>query len=198
MWALSISGWYMRKLSCVFEFRIEPVHPDKCGGLAGLGNFCFGLASPLFVNSVFFTAYSVTILIISTDPSSLATVSLLAFSGLLFGLPLAVFTFCLPLWSIHTKMLRKRETAEETYAIRLAALQEQIQLLLDNNQLEEAKALKEKKELLETVYIPSPTWPFNVRSKLFSAVTGAGGSFLLGFLTALPPLILQAFFHVKP
>ena len=27
-WALSVSGWHIRKLSRAFEFRIEPVHPD--------------------------------------------------------------------------------------------------------------------------------------------------------------------------
>ena len=69
-------------------------------------------------------------------------------------------------------MLRERETAEEAYAVHIAALREQIQDLLDDNQLEEAKAVKEKKELLEAVYIPYPTWPFNVKAKLFSTSSG--------------------------
>ena len=105
-------------------------------------------------------------------------------------------TFFLPLWEIHTKMLKEREREEEIYAVRIATLQKQIQVLLDDNQLEEAKAVKEKKELMEALYIPSPTWPFNVRAKLFSTVLGAGGSFLLGFLTAMPPVILQAIFKL--
>ncbi len=91
-------------------------------------------------------------------------------------------------------MLKQRETAEETYAIHVAALQEQVRVLLDDNQLEEAKIAKEKKEVLEAIYVPCPTWPFHVRAKIFSTVLGAGGSFLLGFLTALPPIILQLIF----
>ena len=93
-------------------------------------------------------------------------------------------------------MFKERERAEEIYAVRIATLQKQIQVLLDDNQLEEAKAVKEKKELMEALYIPSPTWPFNVRAKLFSTVLGAGGSFLLGFLTASPPVILHAIFKL--
>ena len=58
-------------------------------------------------------------------------------------------------------------------------------MLLADNRLEEAKAVKEKKELLEAEYILYPTWPFNVRAKLFSTVLGASGSLVLGILSAL-------------
>jgi hypothetical protein len=95
-------------------------------------------------------------------------------------------------------MLAVRAREEETYAAHLSALREEIQTLLNANRLEEAKAVKEKRELVEAEYIPSPTWPFNIRAKFFSTVLGAGGSFLLGFLTALPSVILQTFFHIKP
>jgi hypothetical protein len=44
-WTMYISGWYVRKLVRAFELRIQPRHPDKCGGLKVLGNFCFGLGT---------------------------------------------------------------------------------------------------------------------------------------------------------
>jgi len=66
--------------------------------------------------------------------------------------PEIIFTFLLPLWSIHTKMLKERETAEETYAVHIAALQEQIQVLLDDNQLEEAKAVENPEDTKDRVF----------------------------------------------
>lgn len=203
IWALSISGWYIRKLPRAFEFRIEPVHPDKCGGLKMLGNFCFSTVSPLFIGSVFCASHIFVAFVLPSNFTLIGPLGLSILPTVVFFVLIilmlsgsSIFAFFLPLWEIHTKMLKERERAEEIYAVRIATLQKQIQVLLDDNQLEEAKAVKEKKELMEALYIPSPTWPFNVRAKLFSTVLGAGGSFLLGFLTAMPPVILQAIFKL--
>ena len=80
------------------------------------------------------------------------------------------------------------------------AQREEIQSLLDSNQVEEAKAVQEKKALVETLYTPYPTWPFRFRSKIFSTVLGVSGSLLLGLMTAalqqyLLPALLQSLFH---
>src|SRR5260221_1743263 len=56
-WAVSISGWYVRKLMRAFELRIQPFHTDKCGGLKLLGNFCFGLGTPLLIGSGLIIGY---------------------------------------------------------------------------------------------------------------------------------------------
>jgi hypothetical protein len=50
-WAMYLSGWYVRNLARVFQLSIRPFHPDQCGGLKLLGNFCFGLGSPLLIAS---------------------------------------------------------------------------------------------------------------------------------------------------
>jgi hypothetical protein len=183
----------------VFNLRIEPVHPDKCGGLQLLGNFCFGAASPLFLTIAYFIGYLGCFLVISRDPRDIAfllTASLALCFILLYSLPIAIIVFFLPLWNIHTKMLKARVEEEEAYTAKIAALREQIQAWLDDNQLEEAKTVKEKKELTEVLYIPYPTWPFTIKAKGLSAFLGASGSFLLGFLTALPPIILHAIFKL--
>ena len=202
IWSLSISGWHISELSRAFEFRIEPVHPDHCGGLKALGNFCFGLASPLFIGLVFYIGV-LFVMVMLSDVKDLATflpiiIGFVVVIVILYVFPAAILAFFLPLWNIHMKMLEVREREEETYAANIAALREQIQTLLDNNQLEEAKAVKEKKELLEAEYIPYPTWPFNVRAQFFSTVTGAGGSFLLALLTVLPTYILTIIFGPHP
>jgi hypothetical protein len=56
-WTLFISGRYITKLIQMFALKIEPLHPDKCGGLKVLGNLCFSLASPIFIGSAFFIGY---------------------------------------------------------------------------------------------------------------------------------------------
>ncbi len=103
---------------------------------------------------------------------------------LLYLLPVIVLAFLLPLWHIHTKMVSEGARNEDIYAARIQALREEIQSLLDTNQVEEAKAVQEKKALVETLYTPYPTWPFPVRSKIFSTVLGVSGSLLIGLMAA--------------
>jgi hypothetical protein len=94
-------------------------------------------------------------------------------------------------------MVSAGETAENIYSARIAALRAEIQTLLDANQVEEAKAVQEKKDLVETLYIPYPTWPFHVRSKIFSSVLGVSGSVLIGVITAaFQQYILTLLFHI--
>jgi len=196
-WSQSISGQYLRKMSQMFTFRIEPVHPDNCGGLSELGNLCFASASPICIGFAFYIGW-----ILVAAPFyylDQATIEVTLFILLLIALPCAIFAFFRPLWSIHTNMLGKRKKDEEHYVANIAPLREKIQVLLDANQLEEAKTMKEKKELMEALYIPYPTWPFTVKSKLFQTIIGASGSLLVGMLTALAQPLVQAILnHPKP
>jgi len=54
-----ISGRYVRKLLRAFQLSIQPFHPDQCGGLKLLGNFCFGLGSPLLIASGLYIGYMI-------------------------------------------------------------------------------------------------------------------------------------------
>ena len=64
--------------------------------------------------------------------------------------------------------------------------------------VEEAKAVQEKKVLEETLYIPYPTWPFRVCSKIFSTVLGVSGSILIGLIiAALQQYIFSLLFHTS-
>ncbi len=115
---------------------------------------------------------------------------------LLYYLPVIVLAFILPLWDIHTKMVNEGEIDENTYIARIEALREEIESLLDTNQVEAAKAVQEKKALVETLYTPYPTWPFRFRSKIFSTVLGVSGSLLIGVMTAaLQQYVLTFLFH---
>ena len=111
---------------------------------------------------------------------------------LIYVLPVTIFGFLLPLWTIHKKMVQQGETNEEGYAASIEALRKQTQELLDTNQLEAAKTTKDKMDLMQALHAAYPTWPFYVRSKFFPVLAGAGTSLLLGVLTALHPLLFQA------
>ena len=204
-WALYISGWYIRKLARAFEFRIQPFHPDQCGGLKLLGHFCFGLVSPLLIFSGFTIGFILFKLVTAQGLDVVVLAAHVGFSLLLllvYAFPVIVLAFVLPLRDIHTKMVSEGQTAENIYIARVEALRAEIQTLLDANQVEEAKAVQEKKALVETLYLPYPTWPFHFRSKIFSSVLGVSGSILLGVITAalqqyFLPAILSLLFH-KP
>jgi hypothetical protein len=202
IWVMYISGWYVRKLVRVFELRIQPFHTDQCGGLKVLGNFCFGLVSPIVIGSGLLIGYILLFLLASgIEGVVLAlTVGFVLFFLLLAALPAAIFAFILPLRDIHRKMVSESETDEDTYIARIEALREEIESLLDTNQVEEAKVLQEKKAVLETLHTPYPTWPFRFRSKIFSTFLGVSGSLLIGVITAALQqyfsAILPLLFHI--
>jgi hypothetical protein len=202
-WAMFISGWYIRKLVRAFQLNIQPFHPDECGGLRLLGNFCFGLGSVPLIGSGLLIGYSIFALLTYSPaiyPNSVAYLVLFVYfpllSALLFGVPEIVFNFILPLRDIHNKMVSEGKINEHRYFTRTEALREEIQALLAVNQVEAARAIQEKRTLLETLYAPYPTWPFHVRSKISRTVLELGGSLLLGLITAaivqysLPAIII--------
>ncbi len=202
IWAIYISGSYIRKLVRVFKLRIQPFHTDKCGGLKVLGNFCFGLVSPLLIGSALFIGYIFALILGNEFGTAILAlvVGVVLLVLLLYALPATIFALILPLWDIHTKMVSEGETDEDTYNARIGGLREEIQALLDTNQVEEAKVLQEKKAVLETLHTPYPTWPFRFRSKIFSTILGVSGSLLIGVITAalqqyFLPAILPLLFH---
>jgi hypothetical protein len=193
IWDIYVSGWYIRKLVQAFQLSIEPFHPDECGGLSLLGNFCFGLGSPLMIASGILIGYIIFALVkyAPTLNGSVTIVGYLAESVglpllflLLFFFPGIVLDFILPLRDIHRNMVSESMAHENSYFMRTKALREEIQALLDTNQVEAAKAVQEKRALVETLYAPYPTWPFHVRSKISSTVFEVGGSLLIGVISA--------------
>jgi len=199
IWTIYISGSYIRKLVRVFKLSIQPFHTDQCGGLKLLGNFCFGLVSPILIGSALFIGYLFALVLGNEfGPVILALViGLVLLFLVLYALPATIFAFMLPLWDIHTQMVSEGETDEDTYNARIGALREEIQALLDTNQVEEAKVVQEKKVVLETLHMPYPTWPFRFRSKIFSTLLGVSGSLLIGVITAsLQQYLLPLLFHM--
>jgi hypothetical protein len=203
-WAVYLSGWYVRKLVRAFQLSIRPFHPDRSGGLKLLGNFCFGLGSPLLLASGLFIGYSMFALVEYSPQAGSAYLVLNVYYPLLFVLlfafPPIVFGFMLPLRDIHTKMMSEAKANENSYFTRTEVLREEIQALLNVNQVEAAKAVQGEMALVETLYAPYPTWPFHARSKISSTAFEVGGSLLIGLISAalveyFLPVILTLLFH---
>ena len=209
IWDIYVSGWYIRKLVQAFQLSIEPFHPDECGGLSLLGNFCFSLGSPPMIASGILIGYIIFALVkyVPTLNGSIMNVAYLAASVvlpllflLLFSIPGIVFAFILPLRDIHRNMVSESKANENRYFTSTKALREQIQALLDTHQIEAAKAVQEERALVEALYTPYPTWPFHAHSKISSTMLEVGGSLLIGLLTAaiveyFLPAILTPFIH---
>ncbi len=211
IWAIYVSGRYIRKLVRAFQLSIQPFHPDECGGLRLLGNFCFGLGSPLLIASGIFIGYIIFALLeyAITLNGGVDSVSYLAGSVglpllllLLFFFPGIVLDFILPLRDIHRNMVSESKANENRYFTRTQALREEIQALLDAKQVEAAEAVQKQKALVEALYAPYPTWPFHVRSKISKTVLEVSGSLLIGLITAALvqyffPAILTLLFHTS-
>jgi hypothetical protein len=169
-WTMGVTGWYVKKLTSIFDIIIQPRHPDRCGGLKILGDFCFAMALPLLIGAILLGIWGIGAALF---PSIIAEVHLrpiFAFAGnavlFLFALPLAFIAFFLPLWDIHRKMVVSKGVYEDSFAERLNTLEERIQSSLEKGTLEEAKAAKEEMDILQAIHPDTmhyPTWPFDRR-----------------------------------
>jgi hypothetical protein len=103
-WTLYISARSVRNLVRTFQLHIEPFHPDRCGGLRLLGNFCLGLGSPLLIASGLSIGYILFALVayapsINGNEMSYLVLNVysLLFLLLVYYVPAVVLVFILPL-----------------------------------------------------------------------------------------------------
>lgn len=169
-WTMGITGWYVKKLTSIFDIIIQPSHPDRCGGLKILGDFCFAMALPLLIGVILLSTWGIGATLFPTVIAEIHLRPIFAFAGnavlFLFALPLAFIAFFLPLWDIHRKMVASKEVYEDSFANRLNALEERIQFSLEKGSLEEAKTAKEEIDVLQVIHPETmhyPTWPFDRR-----------------------------------
>ena len=87
---------FLRKLHNTFNFQVRPLHPDKCGGLKPVGDFCVTLN---YIVLIFFIIILIHYKLPHGDGLNLS---------LYFGFPLymffAMFFFFYPLLPIHNSM----------------------------------------------------------------------------------------------
>jgi len=160
-WTIAVTAWHIKKLTRIFDFSIVPNHPDKCGGLKFLGQFCLGMALPIIIGGVVLGIYSIE----AYFYGSIRFYSLMSSIALvLFALPLAFLVLYTTLWDIHLKMVNEAEKTEEEFALLISGLRSEMQSALKDNRWEDAKTAKEKIDLAQLVdpdTIKYPTWPFD-------------------------------------
>lgn len=164
-WIMIASGLRLRALTLTFKLNVEASHPDDCGGLRFLGNFCLSMAIPILVGVAFFALYGIGGTLAPTLVSNQRSFQIGAALGLIiFDVPLAFLSFFFPLWYIHREMVANKEDFQDTYSDYTSGLQKQLWAALAGKQLTEAKTLKEELEIAQSIN-PAiyPDWPFDRR-----------------------------------
>ncbi len=158
-WALYVTARFIGDLTRRFDLDIQASHPDKCGGLKPIGDFCLGAAVPLIVGGMALVAVSILHLDYFRSLSVMATTFIFVAVA-----PLTALTVFMPIWNIHIKMAEHMKAYADEF-------QEQI-LLLEKNifantreegDLNKARAAKEKRDILQSLHpdqLDYPLWPF--------------------------------------
>lgn len=197
--AIYISDRYVGKLLQDFQVKSNPAHLDHCGGLKILGNYCCWLTALLFSTILFLFPYDIvviaTIAPIGGGLQSLYWIDFVVIFLLGMAFALVFWVSVKPLWMIHTRMIDESEIFQQNQSTELAALQNQMQNLLDNNQLEQAKTVKEKKELLETLNTSYPRWPCIIFSAIPSLLSGSVSLLLPHILSVVLPELFHLHRH---
>jgi hypothetical protein len=175
IWPLYVTGRTIRDIPKEFEVNVRPSHPDRCGGLKPLGDFCFDMVLPTVIGSIILAGVGIGGLLINSldsQPGSfLARFQgwaqtkdvLVAFIGLFaLILPLVAVSFLLPLWRFHVIMVERKRGAAEAFGRQATELEG---IILANSSregdLNAAKEASEKLEALRAVHPGDhPEWPF--------------------------------------
>ncbi len=176
-WAMIITSVYIRRLIQEFDLNVQPSHPDQCGGLKSLGNFCLRMVSPILIVTTLLGIYSIGSIFFPIIIEYQRVVQIEAnFSFIALVLPLAWVVFFYPIWKIHRTMVAKKNVYQDDAAVqiakvesRLTKLEEKIWSSLDQGKVEEAKTGKDELEILRALYPNTteyPTWPFDFRTQL--------------------------------
>ena len=166
-WAMVVTALSLKQLTSKFDIAIQTDHPDNCGGLRPLGNFCFAMAVPILLAALVLGVYDVGIFFNLGYYFQESVLTVAANVVLvLVDLPLAIIAFFVPLWSIHRKMVARREEEENDFADKISHLEGKLRSSLDKGALKDATAAKEEMELVRVLNPDKksyPTWPFNIR-----------------------------------
>lgn len=163
-WIAFVTGRQIANLSRLFRIKIQPRHPDRCGGLKAFGDFCLDAALPLVVGGLILaivpTLYLLGLRIDLDDVLMVMAVSVLV----VFFTPLTLISVFVPLWQIHVAMTGEKMNYEDAYASQAMELENIIlEHTTEKGDLKKAAAAKEKLEILQTVNPknnPYPVWPF--------------------------------------
>lgn len=161
VWIALVTGNYLQKLTKQFHLVIQPNHPDKCGGLKFLGNFCLSIAWPELIAMLFLGAYGI-------GPSRQFGPFALGTDTLFFLVTflLLIISFLSPLWEIHVEMLEIREENADELAKHISALAKTLRSQIEEADWSQSMVIKGAMDLMQTLLTDNfgyLTWPFNTR-----------------------------------
>lgn len=171
-WRVGVIAYFVNWLGRRLEFGVQPRHPDQCGGLKPLGDWCLVIAFLLLLPAFYFSYWGVAITFFPADWTRVAAdVWGGWYRQLLVVLSVvAVFLFVQPLYSIHLQMeSRRREIQSELDELshKIDEIVLELRTKADTLTPEQGKQRLEMLEFMQKVYEQNkqvPTWPFDAGS----------------------------------
>jgi hypothetical protein len=168
-WRVGVIAYFVDVLGKRFELQVQPRHPDKCGGLKPLGDWCMAIAFLLLLPAFYFSFWGIAI---TFFPSSQTQVAADLWGGwyqqLLVVLCIgALFLFVQPLYSIHLEMEKRRREIQaelDELSHKIDEIMLELRTKADTLTPEQGKQRLETIEFMQKVHEQSkqiPTWPFD-------------------------------------
>ena len=171
------------------EIRVEPLNPDKAGGLGFIGRFSANLCYLIGAIGLLQSVRTVQAQADLTEPRNYMFVV-----GFVLYLLLAPSIFFIPLWTSHAAMKRYRDSLLADVSKRFDAILSRVRSLRQEGDKEAEALLGEMQQLDEMrtlIAKQTPVWPFNVGSVrkffglVFSPILPAVTSYMEDYVTNL-------------
>jgi hypothetical protein len=188
IWRVGAIAVYISKLGRNFEIRIQPNHPDQCGGLRPIGNLCLIIALLLLVPAVFLSVWGFATTFFNASGEIYDQLWSGLFRQWLVVLSvLSLIAFLWPLYSIHLQMQRQRreiQTELDDLAQRIDELATELRTQAHTLTPEQGGEKLKSLEFMEKVYQENariPVWPIDWQTMLkFSSAQAVPILSLLG------------------
>lgn len=168
IWRVGVIAVNISKLGRNFEIRIQPNHPDQCGGLRPIGNLCLIIALLLLVPAIFLSVWGFA----ATFFNASGEIYNQLWSGLfrqwlVLLSALSLIAFLWPLYSIHLQMQKQRREAQtelDDLAQRINELFTELRTQAHTMTPEQGEEKLKSLEFMEKVYQQNsriPVWPID-------------------------------------
>lgn len=172
-WRVSLIAIYIDKLGQNFEIRVQPNHPDQCGGLKPLGDLCLFIALLVLMPAIFFSVWGFATTFFQTGGGIYNQLwSGLLRQWLVLLIVLALVAFLWPLYSIHTQMQKQRREIQaelDNLAERINELSTELRTEAYKLTPEQGEEKLKSLEFMRRVYQESariPVWPIDWQTLL--------------------------------
>lgn len=170
-WKMLIISILIHDLGEKFDINPKLGNPDSCGGLSPIGNLCLLNSIMLSIPGIYMSGLILLILVLvgKIDPYSRAPFqNAIIVIFLLIPISMILSSFFLSQWSIHKKMIAKRDAAwEELSHIEIEIHEIYTKMKDQLRDKDNLIVLAKNLELTQKIYLDKqsqkyPLWPFNL------------------------------------